>query len=617
MAEKVKKNSRVDNILMILFMVIVIVVVLINYYGTSYINSFIGSLQENIERRLISDCRVLESFTSVEELNTFLYPEDMESEEYQALLKKLKIYAEEQELEFAYFMRLLPDGRVQYIMDSDPNPEQQLGLDFYEEPYWLVTDAYEKKETVVNFIGEYEDGWEGLISAYRPIMDDNGNVVALVGVDISDEEIVTRRNETTAFTYVSVGASTVFGLISFIFIIRYRKKAKDADAASVAKSEFLSKMSHEIRTPMNAIIGFSRMAKKADDPIKVNGYIDNISSSSDYLLELINGILDISKIEANKMTMDIQKMSLKKMISEIEIMLVSQMVKKKQKFYINIPENIPDWIYCDETKLKQILVNLTANAIKFTPEDGEIFINASLIKKTENACNIEFIVRDSGIGIDDYGIKKLFEPFEQADGTITRKYGGTGLGLAISKKFVEMMNGTINATSVVNEGSSFIFDIWVDIVGDSDIPTEIKSTKKSTGSTTVDCTGKTFLVAEDSAVNQVIVKDLLEGFGATIEFANDGQECVDMYSKNPELYDIIFMDIQMPVMDGFEATKNIRNSEIENAKTIPIIAMTAEVFQEDINNSLNAGMNAHLGKPLDVGQVAEAINETLNKTEEE
>lgn len=611
---KNKKSNKVDYIVMGVFVVVIAVVVAVSYYSNRDIAHYMQIIQENIERRLIKECKIVETMVTVEQLQGYMTPEDMLQESYIELRQQLQEYAEENGLAFVYFMRLVGD-EVQYIIDSDPDPETYYGLEHFEEPYFLVLEAY-AGEAVVNLIGDYQEGWEGLISAYSPIFDDFGNIIAIVGIDISDEEIVMREKKARQLTYVSAIATVILGVSSLMVIVLYKKKAEDYNEASIAKGQFLSRMSHEIRTPMNAIIGLCRMAKKTDDPVKKAEYLDSISSSSDYLLELINGILDISKIEAKKMTLNIEQVSLFKMMKNIEIILESQVKAKQQNLSIEISEHVPEYVYCDKTRLTQIVINLAGNAIKFTPEKGDISISISLIEKTEESCNIGFAIKDTGIGIDSDLQVNLFEAFEQGDGSINRKFGGTGLGLTISKLFIEMMNGTISVISKVNEGSIFKFNVWLEIVKIEDI-IEIEEVKEAAVSDVtgreVDCFGMTFLVAEDNKVNQIITKNILEEFGATVEIANNGAECVEMFIQNPKKYQIIFMDIQMPDVDGLEATKRIRSSKVGSAKEIPIVAMTAEVFQEDINTALAAGMNAHIGKPISINEIIVVIKKNLEK----
>ena len=603
---KKKNSNKVDYITIGIFSAVILFIALIMFFNNYYVNNYMNIIQTNIEQRLIADCRVLKSYVTAEQLESYQVIEDMNRADYKELLSKLQKYTSDNDLEFAYFIRRV-GTKVQYIVDSDPNPDERLGLDYFEDAYWLMDEAYSKKEPVVDLIGHYDEKWEGLLSAYAPIFNDSGEIVALVGVDIRDEEIVSRRKISEALTYVSATSVLALGITGIMFVTRYRKKARIASESSIAKSQFLSRMSHEIRTPMNAIIGFCRMAKKTEDTVKRVQYLDSISTSSDYLLELINAILDISKIEAGKMTLDLQKVSLNKSIREVEAILVSQLMKKSHNLEISIATDIPEYVYCDKTRLTQVIVNLTANAIKFTPDEGKIEIKVSVIEKKDKTCNLEFIVKDNGIGIEPETIKKLFEPFEQGDGSITRKYGGTGLGLTISKHFIEMMQGSISISSKVGEGSAFRFNVHLDIVEPKDYPTK----EENSTEIKLDCTGMNFLIAEDSEVNQIIAKDVFEGFNANLEFVNDGAECVEKFNSNPEKYDIIFMDIQMPNMDGLEATKKIRASDIEYAKKIPIIAMTANVFQEDINNTINAGMNEHIGKPLDINVIASVIKEII------
>jgi len=613
---KEHKKNFTDSLIIGIFLVVIGLVCFTTYYSSTYVSHYVAIIQENIEKRLFTELRVIESMVTADELNSYRTAKDMELESYVHLRKELEMYASKNNLIFVYFLRLV-GGQVQYIIDSDPNPETHYGLDHFEEPYFLVLDAYKKRRPVIDDIGVYQEGWEGLVSAYAPVFDEYGSIVAVVGVDISDQEIVNRQAEANRLVYISLGSTILLGIVSFVVIGGYRKKVNAYSVASIAKGEFLSKMSHEMRTPMNAIIGLCRMVKKTEDPAKKDEYIDIISTSSDYLLELINGILDVSKIEANKLTLNFERMSLHEIMRDMEIMLASQVRRKNQNFKIELAENIPHHFYADKTRITQILVNLTSNALKFTPEQGTITVAVALLNQSGNSYHLEFLVQDTGIGIPPEYIDHLFEPFEQADGSITRKYGGTGLGLTISKYLVEMMNGTISVTSKVNEGSAFRFNIWLEKAPD-EVPVTNEASAEAVSAELpkpktemINCSGMTFLVAEDNNINQMIAKDVLENFGATVEFVANGQEAVAMFNQFPNKYNIIFMDIQMPIMDGVEATRRIRNSDAPNAKTIPIVAMTAEVFQEDINKSLNAGMNEHLGKPLDVNKMVIVIKEVL------
>ena len=604
------KEQIKDKIVIVLFVLLIIVTLVLTYFSSHYINEYTDIIQSNIEQRLFTECRVLQSMVTIEELEGYMVPEDMEKPSYQNLLHELNVYAEENDLMFVFFMRLV-DGQIQYIIDSDPSPETHYGLDHYEEVYPLAKKAFEG-EPAYNLIGEYLEGWEGILSAYIPIFDENNNVVAIVGVDISDEEIVQRRELSRIVTGSSIICTIFLVIANFSLMMLYRRKAKEYNEASIAKSEFLSRMSHEIRTPMNAIIGFSQLAKKEADIGKKNEYLEHISSSSDYLLQLINRILDISKIESGKMSLNREKISIYETMKDIEIMMASQAGAKKVKFYISISEDIPKYVYCDKTRLTQILVNLISNAIKFTKESGEVAVSVSVIEKSEQNCNIGFVIKDTGIGIKEELIPHVFEPFEQGEGGITRKYGGTGLGLAISKMFIEMMKGEISVTSKINKGSTFEFNIRADIVAKEDEPDENEKNQDISEEEQNFCRGKKILVVEDNEINRVIAETLLREFGADIEFANNGAEGVEKFLGDSEKYDMIFMDIQMPVMDGYEATRRIRGSDAANAKTIPIVAMTAEVFQEDIDNAMGAGMNGHLGKPFKASELMEIIKRSLN-----
>jgi signal transduction histidine kinase/DNA-binding response OmpR family regulator len=503
---------------------------------------------------------------------------------------------------------------------------------------------------------------------------------------------------------------------------------EQAEASSRAKGDFLSNMSHEMRTPLNAIIGMTSIGKAASDTDRKNYAFGKIEDASTHLLGVVNDVLDISKIEANKMELSVMDFNFEKMIQKAFNVIHFRMEEKNQHFRVSIDKDIPKVLSGDDQRLTQVVSNLLSNAVKFTPEDGSISLGVFLEEEEDDVCVIRFEVSDTGIGVSEEQQKLLFHSFQQADNSTSRQFGGTGLGLAITKKIVEMMGGHIRIESELGEGSTFIFTVrlargntdhtrllspevsWKNIrvltVDDSPETLEyfqeiaqgfgvtcdvasggeevvalldkdinydvyfvdwkmpgmngielsriikerrkgnsvvimISSTEwnviadeaKAAGvdrflpkplfasdiadsineclgigqvlkeDTTVDeddkFAGRCVLLAEDVEINREIVTALLEPLELEIVYAENGSEALKKFQEEPGRFDMIFMDVQMPGMDGMEATRRIRALDLPEAKTIPIIAMTANVFREDVENCINSGMNDHLGKPLD------------------
>ena len=379
------------------------------------------------------------------------------------------------------------------------------------------------------------------------------------------------------------------------------KAKKMAEQGSMAKSEFLSRMSHEIRTPMNTIIGMTNIGKNSQDIEHKNYCFGKIESASTHLLGIINDVLDISKFEANKLVLSFEDFSLEKMLERVVNVISHQMEEKKQFFILSIGKDVPETIKSDEQRLSQVITNLLSNAVKFTPDHCKISIFVRKLKEENGSCVLQFEVKDTGIGISQEQQKNLFTPFEQADGSISRKYGGTGLGLAISKQIVEMMDGEIKIESEVGQGASFIFNIRADI---TQTPHKTREDAGINEKYSKGCfKDKKILIAEDIEINREIVAALLEPTGASIDFAVNGRMAYEMFAANPSIYDAILMDVHMPEVNGYEATGMIRALDNPYAKTVPIIAMTADVFREDVENSIAAGMNAHVGKPLNIDDI--------------
>ena len=386
-------------------------------------------------------------------------------------------------------------------------------------------------------------------------------------------------------------------------LAKLEKALVKAQAASLAKGTFLSNMSHEIRTPINAIVGMTAVGKSARDICGKDYAFEKIESASGHLLGIINDILEMSKIEAGKFELHCQSLDFRRIIENTVNMLSLYIEEKRLKLKVDVDDAIPRSIIGDELRLTQVVTNLLTNAVKFTPTGGRIRLAAKRLRRDggfDNAMRIE--VSDTGIGISKEQQSRLFSAFEQAEAGITRKFGGTGLGLAISKRIVEAMGGNILIESELGKGAKFIFTVRFEL-GEAETRTSVGTKDKSAAS----FKGYRVLLVDDVDINREIVIALLESTGIEIECASNGIGAINMFLYGPERYDLILMDIQMPIMDGLASTRYIRASKTDWSKRIPIIAMTANVFQEDVDQCMLAGMNGHLGKPLNLERVMETL----------
>jgi signal transduction histidine kinase/CheY-like chemotaxis protein/HPt (histidine-containing phosphotransfer) domain-containing protein len=371
-----------------------------------------------------------------------------------------------------------------------------------------------------------------------------------------------------------------------------------AEQGTRAKSEFLSNMSHEIRTPLNAIIGFSTLTLKSSLPPRQREYVQIIHTAGESLLHIINDILDFSKIEAGQLKMEQIPFILNSVLENVNSMLKQKAVDKGLNTDITILPNVDSCLLGDPHRLSQILVNLMSNAVKFT-DQGEVSLEIEQLNQRKGQVQLRFSVHDSGIGLSPEQINSLFQPFSQADGSTTRRFGGTGLGLSISKQLVELMGGTIWCESALGMGSIFSFTAWFGTCQESDFAqySTASDPNQNEIESSFDFSGFRILLVEDNVINQQLAIELLKDTGAEVHLANNGKEAVFMITGGEARYDLVLMDIQMPVMDGYEATRLIRSDS--RFLHLPIIAMTAHALLEEQQKILQAGIDAHISKPID------------------
>jgi len=408
----------------------------------------------------------------------------------------------------------------------------------------------------------------------------------------------------------------VVALIVFLLvrdILRTRKEIRVKESANRAKTTFLNNMSHDIRTPLNAIIGFTSLAEShIDDKEQVRDYLGKISVSGQHLLSLVNDVLDMSRIESGKVTIEESDVHLSDVIRELRTMVQSDVDSKQIEFFVSTEDLTHEDIVTDKLHLKEILLNILSNAIKFTPAGGAIrFRVTEKPSPSEALACFEFSIKDNGIGMSEEYRKTIFDAFTRERTSTVSGIQGTGLGMAITKSLVDMMGGTITVSSTEGKGSEFVVNLSCKI---NSSPAEAVEASEDTVKSPAlpDLSGKRVLLVEDNEMNQMIAEAILTESGLTVEIAGDGLEALEKVRNAPAgYYDIILMDIQMPRMDGYEAAKQIRSLEDKEKATIPIVAVTANAFEEDKLIAMEAGMNGHLAKPYDIPAIMEMLTKLL------
>ncbi|MEI6207908.1 MAG: response regulator [Desulfuromonadales bacterium] len=381
---------------------------------------------------------------------------------------------------------------------------------------------------------------------------------------------------------------------------------RQLEEASRMKSEFLATMSHEIRTPLNAIIGFSALTLKSGLPPRQQDYVSKIRTAGESLLTIIGDILDFSKIEAGQLTIEHIPFMLETALADARCLIQQKAADKGLILRVDTSPGVAACLIGDPHRLGQIIANLLSNAVKFT-EHGAITLETTLAEQDHERIQLTFSVRDTGIGISSEQIGRLFQPFSQADGSTTRRFGGTGLGLSISKKLVELLGGEIWCESIPGQGSAFCFTAWFGIgqAGDIEQCTTADTANRNVTGEAFNFSGFRILLVEDNSINRQLVIEFLRETGALLQVAENGKEAVTMITGESAAYDLVLMDIQMPVMDGYEATRLIRSDS--RFSLLPIIAMTAHAMQEEQQKIMQAGMDAQITKPIDVRIMLQTI----------
>ncbi|HET6245900.1 MAG TPA: ATP-binding protein [Bacteroidia bacterium] len=466
---------------------------------------------------------------------------------------------------------------VKYTHPDDKDLVNKITAPAYKDKkpfsvYYRIIDSNEKEHMVREEV--------------RPIIDAEGSIVKMYGTlqDITEQKKV---EELT-------------------------KEKKLSEELSIAKDQFFSSMSHEIRTPLNSIIGFTKLLLKNGITETQRKQLQAVKSSGDILLVLINDILDLSKIDAGKIHFEETELELAELVNTVTTSFEIRFGEKHLRVVNNYDHNIPKIVLGDPVRIEQILLNLLNNAFKFTPERGQISINATLQKEDNETASIEFSISDTGIGIPPEKLGTIFEPFLQANNDTSRKYGGTGLGLSIVKRLVKLMGGTISVKSKLNEGSTFSFILPLKKTTATEVSQETSVLLRT--SELHEIGHLKILLAEDEPLNQFLIETIMHHFDFEVDVAENGKIVIELLEKND--YDIILMDLMMPEMDGYKATKNIRSKMKPPKSLIPIIALTADVNNQVVAKCKEAGMNDYSSKPFNEIELLNKMSRLVKKNKE-
>ena len=549
-----------------------------------------------------------------------------QSDEKKQIYKDISSYFNEirtlNSTRYIYTAKKNEEGKLVYVVDGlDPDADDvRHPGDYIEEEMVPYIDRAISGENVYSQ-DIIDTTWGPIFTACYPVSanhDGTGEIIGAFCIEMDMQSAYGMVEETNHISIIcGLVAGAVLLLICLYTYYVYQKSkaeeqkqkqllmtaAEEADAANKAKSAFLLSISHDIRTPMNAIIGFTNIALHQNTVSDIHDSLEKVQKSSNHLLSLLNDVLDFSRIESGKVIVSPEPVDITQLTDNVQAIMNGLLYNRDLKFEVHRERPKNPYVLADVTRIREVLVNLLGNAVKFTKDGGKITLDISSYPGTdEKHIIIRYVVQDNGIGMSEEFQKELFKPFSQEDNANARtKYKGTGLGMAITKKYIDMMGGSIAVESKKGVGTTFTVEIPLELTE------QVIQSKQPLHR---DLTGVHVLMAEDNDLNAELATIMLEDAGMTVTRASDGKEVVNLFKNHPrDTYDLILMDIMMPNMDGHQAAKAIRALGIErfDAVTIPIIALSANAFIDDIQESLDSGMNDHISKPINMEEVTDTI----------
>lgn len=616
-------SKRIDlqvSILLSVFVAAVTITCFIVSYTVTY-NDMKHSLCERV--RTIYD--YLEPQLNIATFETIESHDDINKKEYREMHDIFSAVKKCTDVMYLYTAKKNDENEYIYIidcLDPDSNDYRYPGDLIEEEIYQDMDRALSGEEVYPDNI--VHTSWGDIFICYLPVYD-QGEVIGVLGVEFEAEHQYVTYQKLKLFVPIAVLLFTILAFFISRRMFRHiniivEKEAEQKEAltealskaeiASKAKSTFLFNMSHDIRTPMNAIIGFTQIAQEhIDDKNRVSDSLTKVEHASQHLMRLINDVLDMARIESGKLELEPEPCDIRNAISETELLFRPRMEEKGIHFEVRL-ENIQDNIvFCDSLRIKQIELNLLSNALKYTKNGGQVLYRFVQTKRDEQGyAHMEMHFKDTGVGMTEEFQKHIFGIFEREKSATESGVEGTGLGLAITKQLVELHGGTIEVHSKKGIGTEFIVKLKLKIANESGTPVTQNDTKDN-----ISFTGKRILLAEDNLMNREIAEVILTDKGLIVECAEDGSQAVEMVAASaPGYYDLILMDIQMPYMNGYQATQEIRNLPVPQLASIPIVAMTANAFDEDKKHAFEAGMNGHIAKPIETDVLNAVLSEFLS-----